>query len=311
MGNCCLTPPTSPGSNSAGPVSTVSVMDVGTYAVPRTPLIAPFPSFMTQGSGRTFSVFGGRALNTCPPGYTARAQLLPASTFGPLFGRQVSGRSAAATRAAKYHSQSYVPGSCNEYDFSTRQWTTSGGKMTTAREGGSTLNVGSYIMSFGGFNTFGQPVTTVEVVSFCRSLCLFSRYLSPDIRPPAAARGLAERAAVELPPRHAGPLQCRHPRPRHRPQRRARARRPRRGGVRHEAGARHQQLVQVSADWLALPTLSSDWCSVPPMRHGRTSHGCTPLTLNGRPGVVVSGGWDAARANTSSSVEFFDMNTHR
>lgn len=166
MGHCCLTTATSPGSNSAGPVSTVSVMNVGTYAVPRTPLIAPFPSFMTQGSGRTFSVFGGRALNTCTPGYTARAQLLPASTFGPLFGRQVSGRSAAATRAAKYHSQSYVPGSCNEYDFSTRQWTTSGGKMTTAREGGSTLNVGSYIMSFGGFNTFGQPVTTVEVVSF-------------------------------------------------------------------------------------------------------------------------------------------------
>ena len=45
----------------------------------------------------------------------------------------------------------------------TRQWSSNGGKMNTAREGGSTLNVGSYIMSFGGFNTFGQPVNSVEI----------------------------------------------------------------------------------------------------------------------------------------------------
>ena len=47
--------------------------------------------------------------------------------------------------------------------FQTRQWSSNGGKMNTAREGGSTLNVGSYIMSFGGFNTFGQPVNNVEI----------------------------------------------------------------------------------------------------------------------------------------------------
>ena len=85
------------GSNANGPVSTVSVMNIGTYAVPRTPLIAPFPSFMTQGSGRTFSVYSGNSLNTCTPGYHART-LLPASTFGPFFGHQ-----------------SFVPGSCNGY----------------------------------------------------------------------------------------------------------------------------------------------------------------------------------------------------
>ena len=130
-------------------------MDVGTYRVPRTPLISPFPSFMTQGwdcqwcnqgfmqrsftlivllrcsslkitnpscismdltslyvwrifdcfdifrwrwtltfywqfqigNGNTFSVFSPNGLNTCTPGYYART-LLPASTFGPLFGHQ-------------------------------------------------------------------------------------------------------------------------------------------------------------------------------------------------------------------------------
>jgi len=133
------------GSNANGPVSTVSVMNIGTYAVPTTPLIAPFPSFMTKGSGRAFSIFSGNNLHTCTPGYHART-LLPASTFGPLFGQQ-----------------SYVPGSCNGYDFKSRQWGSTGGKMTTGREGGTTLNVGSYIMSLGGFSTFGQPVTSVEI----------------------------------------------------------------------------------------------------------------------------------------------------
>ena len=39
-------------------------------------------------------------------------------------------------------------------------------------------------------------------------------------------------------------------------------------------------------------------------------HGCSSVTLNGRPGVVVSGGVDSNNFNTTS-VEFFDMNTHR
>ena len=32
------------------------------------------------------------------------------------------------------------------------------------REGCSALFVGSYIMSFGGFNTFGQPANRVEIL---------------------------------------------------------------------------------------------------------------------------------------------------
>ena len=87
------------GSDAKGAVSSVSVMDVGSYVVPATPLIAPFPSFMTKGSGNTFSTFSRDNLQTCTPGYYART-LLPASTFGPLLGHQ-----------------SYIPGSCNQYDF--------------------------------------------------------------------------------------------------------------------------------------------------------------------------------------------------
>ena len=73
-----------PGSDPNGAVSSVSVMDVGTYAVPATPLIAPFPSFMTKGSGSTFSTFARDNLQTCTPGYYARS-LLPASTSSDIF----------------------------------------------------------------------------------------------------------------------------------------------------------------------------------------------------------------------------------
>ena len=69
------------------------------------------------------------------------------------------------------------------------------------------------------------------------------------------------------------------------------------------------------------------WYSVPPMHHPRTQHGCTSVTLNGRPGLVVSGGVDTASRyreprrcrfvsqckyfRNTSSVEFFDLHTHR
>ena len=66
---------------------------------------------------------------------------------------------------------------------------------------------------------------------------------------------------------------------------------------------------EVSAMKLVLA--SNTWYSVPPMHHARSSHGCTPVTLNGRAGVVVSGGWNGDRTNTTDSVEFFDINTHR
>ena len=35
---------------------------------------------------------------------------------------------------------------------------------------------------------------------------------------------------------------------------------------------------------------TSQWYSSSPMHHARMDHACIPLTLNGRPGVVVSGG---------------------
>ena len=148
--------------------------------------------------------------------------------------------------------------------------------MTTAREGGSTLNVGSYIMSFGGFNTFGQPVNNVEIFDPRRPLVGWRNV--PQWSFPRATR---DHCTV----------------------------------VTRDPGAGAQVMVlggegeEVSAMKLVLA--ENSWYSVPPMHHARTMHGCTPITLNGRPGVVVSGGWNQDKTNATSSVEFFDMNTHR
>ena len=115
------------GSNTNGPVSKVSVMNVGTYSVPSRQLLSPFPSFMTLGNGNTFSAYSNN-IHTCNPGYQV-------SRFGYHHHARIQ--------------SSYVPGSCNENNFHTGQWSSLGGRMTQFRNGGSTLNVGSYVMSVG------------------------------------------------------------------------------------------------------------------------------------------------------------------
>lgn len=245
------------GNNARGPVSAVTVMDLGTYRVPTTPLIAPFPSFMTRGSGKTFSVFSGSNLHTCTPGYYSYTHtLLPASTFGPLLGQQ-----------------SFTPGSCNGYDWQRRQWVAAGGGQANQREGGNTLGVGSYILSLGGMQA-GQPATAVEIFDPRRPRTGWRAV--PQWSFP---RATTDTCSVV----HRDPLT---------------------GPQVMVTGGRGEER---SAMKLVLG--EGTWYSVPPMHHPRTQHGCTSVTLNGRPGLVVSGGVDTASRNTSS-VEFFDLHTH-
>ena len=244
------------GSNENGPISSVSVMDIGTYSTPSTPLISPFPSFMTQGNGGTFSMYAGNSLHTCTPGYRV-------STFvGPYFHDQQI-------------QSSFVPGSCNGYDFGTRRWTSTGGRMTAFRNGGSTVNVGSYIMSFGGFDPFGQSISSVELFDPRRSH--IGWHDVPQWSFPQATRDQC--TVVTKDPKLGTQVMVM-------------------GGL----GEEHSVMK------LVLNT--NNWFSVPPMNYPRSQHGCNSVTLNGRPGVVVSGGVDTNRFNTSS-VEFFDMRTHK
>ena len=147
--------------------------------------------------------------------------------------------------------------------------------MTTAREGGSTLNVGSYIMSFGGLDTFGQPVNSVEIFDPRRPLVGWQNV--PQWSFPRATR---DHCTVVTRGQEGPQVMVM-------------------GGLGEE----------VSAMKLVLST--NRWFSVPPLRQARSRHGCTPVTLNGRAGVVVSGGWNIDRTNNTDTVEFFDINTHR
>ena len=55
---------------------------------------------------------------------------------------------------------------------------------------------------------------------------------------------------------------------------------------------------------------SNTWYSLNPMAVPRRQHACTKVTLNGRPGVVVSGGANRNNRNMTE-VEFYDLATGR
>lgn len=251
------------GTNQRGAVSSVSVMDVGSYRVPRSPLISSFPSFMTQGNGRTFSLFSGSNLHTCTPGYYTTT-FSPASTFGH-----------PAHTFSLLNRQTFIPGSCNGYNFQNREWASTGGQMRTSRQGANTVNVGSYIMSFGGFSPLGQPLQAVDIFDPRRPSLGWQGV--PQWVFPRATRDSC--SVVTRDPVLGTQIMVM-------------------GG----RGEEHSVMKLVLAQ--------NNWYSVPPMGQPRVQHGCTSVTLNGRPGVVVSGGMDSNQFNTTS-VEFFDINTHR
>ena len=109
---------------------------------PRGLYISPFPSFMTRGNGETFSFYTkSQNLYSCTPGYTV-------SSFSPFTGR------------VEYQQ---VAGSCNYYDFPSGQWSTRGGQMSSFRQSGQLVNVGSYLMAVGGVGQSGQLNRDVEL----------------------------------------------------------------------------------------------------------------------------------------------------
>jgi len=247
------------GSNQFGPVAGISLLNTGGYAIPRTPLISAFPPSMTKGSGSTFSTFTGRALMTCTPGYAVTG-LTPASTFGGFGGGFIS--------------QTYIPGTCNSYDFNSRNWQSTGGKLTTVREGGSTLRVGSYLVSLGGVSpTSGYPVTSIEIFDSRRANLGWKNV--PRWSFPSATRD------------HCTVM------------------------TRNSFGQPEMMVIggegrEASVTKMVLST--GQWFSLPSMAFPRRQHACSKVNMNGRPGVVVSGGAQGNLPNTTS-VEFYDINS--
>jgi len=238
------------GSNDQGAVSEVASVTAGSqYArTPRGLYIQPFPSFMTRGNGQTFSFYTkSNDLYSCTPGYTV-------SSYSPFTGR------------LEYQA---VPGNCNNYDFSSGQWTSRGGPMSSFRQSGQLVNVGSYIMAVGGVGQSGQLNTQVELFDPRRPQVGWQNV--PKYR---MTRGVSESCSVVTRDLRLGPQ------------------------VMMIGGSGQGRGVT------KLVLSSNQWFSSSPMRQPRRNHACVSLSLNGRPGVVVSGG-----IGNSTSVEFWDMKT--
>eukprot|EP00088_Acartia_fossae_P069816 TRINITY_DN9205_c0_g1_i2.p1 TRINITY_DN9205_c0_g1~~TRINITY_DN9205_c0_g1_i2.p1 ORF type:complete len:527 (+),score=102.23 TRINITY_DN9205_c0_g1_i2:149-1729(+) len=241
------------GFNRFGPVSEVSLLNTGAYPIPRSPLIAPFPSFMTKGSGSTFSTFTGRSVMTCTPGYPVTG-LTPASTFGGFFTQQ-----------------SYIPGTCNSYNVARRNWQSTGGKLNTVRLGGSTVRMGKYLVSIGGVSPSGYPITSIEMFDTRRAQIGWKPV--PRWSFPAATR---DSCTVTM--KH-----------------------PRNGAEMYVIGGEGQESAVMK---MVLNT--GQWFSLPSMYYPRRQHACTKVDMNGRPGIMISGGSDGVYTNMTS-VEFFDI----
>lgn len=218
-----------------GAVSEVASVTAGSQysRTPRGLYISPFPSFMTQGSGQTFSFYARDSLMSCTPAYTITA-------VSP-YTRQLTARA--------------VPGSCNMYDFSTGQWTSRGGPMSSFRQAGSLVRVGSYLMALAGRDQAGQLSTQVELFDPRRPRIGWQEV--PRYR---MARGVTNTCSLVT-------------------------RDPRTGPRVMVTGGRGQGRAVSS-----LSLASNTWQSVARMRHARSHHACISLNLNGRPGVLVSGG---------------------
>jgi len=130
-------------------------------------------------------------------------------------------------------------------------------------------------MSLGGFDPFGQQLRSVELFDPRR----------PQIGWQTVPQWSFPRATID---------QCS-----------VQAKDPEQGALVMVMGGLGEER---SVSKLVLST--NKWYSVARMIHPRSQHGCMSVTLNGRPGLVVSGGVDNNNFNTSS-VEFFDMRTNK
>ena len=137
------------------------------------------------------------------------------------------------------------------------------------------LSVGSYIMALGGLDQAGQPLNTVELFDPRRP-----RIGWREVGKWRARRGVSEACSVVTRDPMLGPQVMVI------------------GG--RGQGRRVSRLV----------LSSSTWQSVAPMLQSRLGHACSPVTLNGRPGVVVSGG-NSGRDNNTDTVEFWDSKTNK
>jgi len=174
-------------------------------------------------------------------------------------------------RSLSPYGYQYNPGSCYSYGLRSQRWEARGGKMRSFRKGASVTKLGRYLLASGGSRK-QKSLSTMEVFDPKKPEGGW-RSLS-QMRMPT---GVSEHCTVSVEGRNGKEVVITGGR-----ERRNRA--------------------------MKLNLRNKRWYSLNVMNHGRSNHACIKTTLNGRAGLIVSGG--SGLGNSSlSSVEFYDAKT--
>jgi len=163
----------------------------------------------------------------------------------------------------------YNSGSCYDYNLNSAGWKQTGAKLTTYRKGGTMTKLGRYLMATGGYKG-KKAVRSIEVFDPKRPKKGWKKI--SKIRIPVS---VSEHCTVSMKDKNG------------------------RQEIYLTGGKNRENMA------LKLDVKLNKWYSLNQMREGRKGHACIKSTINGRPGIVVSGGMDKMGRNLTS-VEFYD-----
>lgn len=166
----------------------------------------------------------------------------------------------------------YKPGSCYDYSLISNNWVDTGARLTSFRRGATITKLGRYMMATGGYRQ-KRSLNTVEVFDPKRPKAGW-RKLS-KLQMPVS---VSEHCAVTLPGRSGKEVIIT-------------------GGK-----GRGNRVMK-------LDVRTQKWYSLNRMTDGRRKHACVKASINGRPGMIVSGGSSAKEGANLTSVEFYDAKT--
>jgi len=162
-------------------------------------------------------------------------------------------------------------GSCMSHSLGSKSWGGPNAELNSYRKGASIARVGRYLVASGGRRN-GRGLSTMEVFDNAKPRKGWKRM--GHMRLPAS---VSDHCSVSL-------------------------------------GSSQGELVMIGGRnredrVLKLSIKENKWFSLHRPNVGRRLHACTKARINGRPGILVSGGVSGNSSSVLTSVEFFDLET--
>jgi len=174
-------------------------------------------------------------------------------------------------RSLSPYGYQYNPGSCYSYGLQSQRWEARGGKMRSFRKGAAVTKLGRYLLASGGTRQ-KRSLSTVEVFDPAQPEGGWR-----DIEGMRLPTGVSEHCAVTF--------------------------KGRKGKEIVVTGGKEKRNRAIKFN-----LKTKRWYSLNEMNRGRRNHACVKATLNGHPGLIVSGGSGGGNSSLSS-VEFYDAKT--